>query len=617
MTEHKKLKTSSVSLRFSDTRAEDEYLRRQSHALARSTSVGIFVQILVGLPFVVEKFITSYTLSGVAGLLAWLGFLFLALGISESQRRFHFLRNSTFELVATIMASLDMLFLCVVDSWFTLKLRGIDPYSTRPYYSDSSTLLTLLGIQVAVHVCLPIRWCRIMVAELTAILVYTAIIVVGSPEGLAYALLNLVMLAGILIVLSIGKRVNEKIDRDAMVDLLDEKTRRVTTEFQLEMLAGQSKKTAQKTVDLESRASTTRTGLAFQGGLSSIEEVIQIGMAEQWFIKVSELRISVDKKLGEGGFGVVYRGTYFGTAVAVKMPLIQENEKVLLQQLNEVRILRHLRHPNIVQFFGALWSSDERRFCIVLELVLGVSLDSFIPSLSSAQATCHETVAACRETRTRLLGDIACALQFLHSRRPSAVVHGDIKGENIFVERHDNWGGPPAYRAKLLDFGLARVLTRNAKRLGGTLRWMAPEVYKRSLEFGPPADVFSFGRVGFFVVTGDRPLESNTVEEMKEMLRHGQFPELLWPEEDPLTQQLRPWIERCTLVDQVSRPTISEVVEAVFMNETTLDVSDVMKLSRDDRSEFEWHQHLQAFQAFFAAMGTSEDTSTKAKLLSL
>merc|ERR1740123_1115429 len=96
----------------------------------------------------------------------------------------------------------------------------------------------------------------------------------------------------------------------------------------------------------------------------------------------------------------------------------------------------------------------------------------------------------------------ACrALVYLHARRPP-IVHGDLKGSNIFVEHRAL--GP---HAKLLDFGLARVLSRQIEPLGGTLRWAAPEVFARGVPT-PAADVFSFDRVLFFVVVGKKPLQN-------------------------------------------------------------------------------------------------------------
>merc|ERR1712137_1425417 len=80
------------------------------------------------------------------------------------------------------------------------------------------------------------------------------------------------------------------------------------------------------------------------------------------------------------------------------------------------------------------------------------------------------------------------------------IVHGDLKAANVLVESRN---GQP--HAKLLDFGLARVLTRDALPLGGSTRWMAPEVFIRAKP-SPAADVFALGRLIFLVLTRVMPL---------------------------------------------------------------------------------------------------------------
>jgi len=124
---------------------------------------------------------------------------------------------------------------------------------------------------------------------------------------------------------------------------------------------------------------------------------------------------------------------------------------------------------------------------------------------------------------------ISLALLYLHTRQP-CIVHGDIKDTNILVEATSR-----IPRAKLLDFGLARVITRNAKPTGGTLSWMAPEQiltpHKPPL---PSYDVFSFGRLVGFIVTGQRPLQGISRNMIKRMARLNKLPSIPWPEESLL-----------------------------------------------------------------------------------
>jgi len=133
--------------------------------------------------------------------------------------------------------------------------------------------------------------------------------------------------------------------------------------------------------------------------------------------------------------------------------------------------------------------------------------------------------------------DVASALRYLHSRTPK-VVHGDLKSGNIFVESCREL---PI--AKLLDFGLSRLLTRNAKPLGGTLVWMAPEVVARKKgSVDTPSDVFSFGCVMLFCLTGLKPPISRGHDERLEL-----FP------------QYASLISACSEEDPSLRPTMTHV----------------------------------------------------------
>jgi len=124
---------------------------------------------------------------------------------------------------------------------------------------------------------------------------------------------------------------------------------------------------------------------------------------------------------------------------------------------------------------------------LVLELVDGLALSGYITQEEPPP----------NQARLKLMRDVASALRYLHSRTPK-VVHGDLKSGNIFVESCREL---PI--AKLLDFGLSWLLTRNAKPLGGTLVWMAPEVCARKKgSVDTPSDVFSFGCVMLFCLTG-------------------------------------------------------------------------------------------------------------------
>lgn len=154
-----------------------------------------------------------------------------------------------------------------------------------------------------------------------------------------------------------------------------------------------------------------------------------------------------------------------GTPVAVKLVRDQPVEDNVSSSLaNELRVLRHIRHPNVVLFHGACVDLGNGVLALVLERVGGVTLgDCILPPKSPSRADRHAVIL-----------DVCCALRYLHSLTP-AVAHGDLKPSNIMVEERP-WGP----RAKLLDSGLSRVMTCHARPLGGAYAWMAPEVLREA-----------------------------------------------------------------------------------------------------------------------------------------
>lgn len=144
--------------------------------------------------------------------------------------------------------------------------------------------------------------------------------------------------------------------------------------------------------------------------------------------------------------------------------------------------------------------------------------------------------------------------------RKRVIVHGDLKGCNIHVEMWDS--GP---RAKLLDFGLSRVMSKRMKPLGGTVNWMAPEVIlDRSKPPAPSADVFSFGRLVFMFVARQAPLAYMTCEQILMAVSARQVAPLNWPSDSaPLCTQFRPLAEECLKLDPACRPSMREVERRV------------------------------------------------------
>mmetsp|Transcript_108343 Transcript_108343/g.305496 ORF Transcript_108343/g.305496 Transcript_108343/m.305496 type:complete len:1275 (+) Transcript_108343:181-4005(+) len=308
---------------------------------------------------------------------------------------------------------------------------------------------------------------------------------------------------------------------------------------------------------------TTVTEKEFRAFESAEDEVVRTtslnsikarGNREFWTLQPKAVRVITSDVLGNGSFGVVRRGELYGAPVALKAPHSREKLKGVNSLSNELRVLRNVWHPNVVMFFGACIDPSSASIILVLELLHGMKLGNFVMGESS--------VGVPRDgMRWKLLLDICNALCYLHSRRP-CVVHGDLKDSNLMVELWDS-----GLRLKLLDFGLSRICSKHAAPLGGTLNWMAPELIKdHTVKPSACADVFSYGRLLFFVVTGKRPLSNLTVGDIIKFADRGLVPPLHWPSlvQAPLGGEAAPLVDRCLSYTAMVRPCMDEVKETIM-----------------------------------------------------
>ena len=202
---------------------------------------------------------------------------------------------------------------------------------------------------------------------------------------------------------------------------------------------------------------------------------------------------SEDGKLGEGGFGSVYRGVLSepaGVHVAVKR-ISKTSKQGRKEYASEVSIISRLRHRNLVQLVG--WCHGRGDFLLVYELVPNGSLDAH---LYGGGATLPWP------TRYEIALGLGAALLYLHSGYEKCVVHRDIKPSNIMLDS--------AFAAKLGDFGLAKLVdhgdaSQTTAVLAGTMGYMDPE-YAASGKASTASDVYSFGIVLLEMCCGRRPV---------------------------------------------------------------------------------------------------------------
>ncbi|VVB11965.1 unnamed protein product [Arabis nemorensis] len=198
---------------------------------------------------------------------------------------------------------------------------------------------------------------------------------------------------------------------------------------------------------------------------------------------------SGQNKIGQGGFGEVYKGTFLnGTEVAVKR-LSKSSGQGETEFKNEVVVVAKLQHRNLVRLLGFSLKQEER--ILVYEYVPNKSLDYFLFD--------QEKKGELDWTRRyTIIGGIARGILYLHQDSRLTIIHRDLKASNILLDADMN--------PKIADFGMARIFgidqtQQNTSRIVGTYGYMSPE-YAMHGQFSMKSDVYSFGVLVLEIISG-------------------------------------------------------------------------------------------------------------------
>ncbi|XVF87655.1 hypothetical protein PTKIN_Ptkin18bG0137700 [Pterospermum kingtungense] len=227
-----------------------------------------------------------------------------------------------------------------------------------------------------------------------------------------------------------------------------------------------------------------------------VETEDEIGSAESLQFDFNTIRaatnnFSDENKLGQGGFGAVYKGTLAnGELVAVKR-LSKDSGQGDVEFKNEVQLVAKLQHRNLVRLQGFCIAGNEK--LLVYEFVPNASLDKFLFDPV-------EHVFLDWERRYKIIGGIARGILYLHEDSRLRIIHRDLKASNILLDEEMN--------PKIADFGMARLCavdqTQGAtSRIVGTYGYMAPE-YAMHGQFSAKSDVYSFGVLLLEIVSGQK-----------------------------------------------------------------------------------------------------------------
>ncbi|KAL1532587.1 U-box domain-containing protein 35-like isoform X1 [Salvia divinorum] len=259
---------------------------------------------------------------------------------------------------------------------------------------------------------------------------------------------------------------------------------------------------------------------------------------------------SGSRKIGEGGYGPVYRGKLDHTPVAIKVlrPDATQGKKQFQQ---EIEVLTCMRHPNMVLLMGACPEYG----CLVYEYMDNGSLEDRLSRKGN-------TPSIPWGVRFKIASEIATGLLFLHQAKPEPLVHRDLKPGNILLDHH--------YTCKISDVGLARlvpptvadsVTQYHMTSAAGTFCYIDPE-YQQTGKLGTKSDIYSLGVILLQIITARPPM--GLTHHVERAIDQGTFGSMLdptvldWPVEE--TQSLAKLALRCTELRKKDRPDLGKEI---------------------------------------------------------
>ncbi|CAN4090480.1 unnamed protein product [Withania somnifera] len=276
-----------------------------------------------------------------------------------------------------------------------------------------------------------------------------------------------------------------------------------------------------------------------------------------------------DNKLGEGGFGPVFKGQLSdGRQIAVKK-LSHSSRQGMKEFKNEAKLLARVQHRNVVNLVGYCAHGVEK--LLVYEYVANESLDKILFKSATRDALSWKR-------RHDIIIGIARGLLYLHEGSHTCIIHRDIKASNILLD--DKWV------PKIADFGMARLYpedqTHVNTRVAGTNGYMAPECVMYG-HLSVKADVFSFGVVVLELISGQKNSTFNRDPDSRSLLewayrlyKKGRSWEITDPAlaQSAIPDEIAMYVQiglLCIQSDPLQRPTMQQVVVMLSKSPGSLD----------------------------------------------
>ncbi|KAL8102257.1 hypothetical protein AgCh_026946 [Apium graveolens] len=286
-------------------------------------------------------------------------------------------------------------------------------------------------------------------------------------------------------------------------------------------------------------------------------------------LKSATKSFSQDYKIGEGGFGDVYKGiTNKGEVIAVKKHVPTSN-KAKTDFESEVRLISTIHHRNVIRLLGCSGKGSE--LLLVFEYMENGSLDKFLFGEKQGTLTWKQ--------RVDIILGIARGLAYLHEEFHFCIIHRDIKSSNILLD--------DCFQPKIADFGLARLICEDqshvtSTRFAGTLGYTAPE-YAIHGQLTKKVDTYSFGIVVLEIISGlhctdvkIKPVNGSLLEHVWQLYEDDRHLDLVDRKLDPneydsdYVRKIIYLTLMCTQLPASRRPAMSEVV-VLLTNELLLE----------------------------------------------
>ncbi|KAI9100150.1 hypothetical protein K1719_024368 [Acacia pycnantha] len=276
-------------------------------------------------------------------------------------------------------------------------------------------------------------------------------------------------------------------------------------------------------------------------------------------LKKATKNFSKENKLGEGGFGDVYKGTLKnGKVVAVKKLALGQSKQMEKDFESEVKLISNVHHRNLVRLLGCCSKGQER--LLVYEYMKNNNVGTFLFGKNKGSLSWKQ--------RYNIILGTAKGLAYLHEEFHVCIIHRDIKSSNILLDED--------LQPKIADFGLARLLPHDLShvntKFAGTMGYTAPE-YAMHGQLSEKADTYSYGVVVLEIISGHKSGETGDDVEGEFLLQrawklfdrgvHLDFVDKTLDPDEYDAEEVKKIIEialLCTQASPAARPTMSEIV---------------------------------------------------------